>query len=103
MSVEQIKTNISKEKEIMNYLFEIDRISAFPEEKEFYDNLKNSLIFQMKLLNSAIPELLREFRVRTKLIFEMFKRKIVDFDSVQKVINDYYKNPQAVLKTYGIT
>jgi len=60
MSIEQIKTNIAKEKEIMNYLFAIDRISAFPEEKEFYDSLRNSLIFQMKLLNSAIPELLKD-------------------------------------------
>ena len=65
----------------------------------------DSKVFEKIMMRYGLTkeELLREFRVRTRLIFEMFKRKLVDFDSVQKVINDYYKNPQAVLKTYGIT
>ena len=48
-------------------------------------------------------ELLQEFKLRAKLFFELFKRKVFGFDEVQKVINDYYKNPSLVLKEYGIT
>jgi type IV secretory pathway ATPase VirB11/archaellum biosynthesis ATPase/intein/homing endonuclease len=64
----------------------------------------DSKVFEKIMMKYGLTkdELQREFRLRTKLIFEMFKRKVVDFDSVQKVINDYYKNPQAVLKAYGI-
>ena len=47
-------------------------------------------------------ELSKEFTSRTKLIFELYKRKIFDYDSVQKIINEYYKNPESVLKNYGI-
>jgi flagellar protein FlaI len=50
----------------------------------------------------AKEELLREFKIRTILIYELFKRKIFDFDTVQKVINEYYKNPQNVMKQFGI-
>jgi flagellar protein FlaI len=45
----------------------------------------------------------KEFRIRTKIIYELFKRKIIGFEEVQKVINEYYKNPAAVLQKLGIT
>jgi len=48
-------------------------------------------------------ELLQEFTLRAKLLFELFKRKVFGFEEVQKVINAYYKNPASVLKQYGIT
>ncbi len=50
----------------------------------------------------SIDKLQVEFNVRTKLIFELYKRKIFEFEEVQKVINDYYKNPLEVLTKYNI-
>ncbi len=48
-------------------------------------------------------ELLTEFKLRTKLIYELFRRNIFDFDTVQKIVNEYYKNPQSVIKTFNLT
>jgi flagellar protein FlaI len=47
-------------------------------------------------------QILNEFELRVKLLFEIFNRKISDFEAIQKEINEYYKNPQAVLKKYNI-
>ena len=47
-------------------------------------------------------ELVREFNLRTKLIYELYKRKVFDFDIVQSIVNNYYKNQNAILKEYGI-
>ena len=43
-----------------------------------------------------------ELRIRSKLLYEMQRRKIFDFDQSQKLINQYYKNPKAVLEAFGI-
>jgi len=47
-------------------------------------------------------ELHKEFAIRTKIIYELFKRKIVGYEEVGKIINDYYKNPETVMKNLGI-
>jgi len=33
----------------------------------------------------------------------MYKKKIFGFDDVQKIINNYYKNPEATLKSLGLS
>ena len=43
-----------------------------------------------------------EFARRAKLLYEMFRQKIFEFDEVQKIINDYYKNPEQVLQRFNI-
>lgn len=50
----------------------------------------------------ALAELFSEFEIRTKLIYELFKRKVVGFDDFQKVVREYYKNPKKVLEKYNI-
>jgi len=40
--------------------------------------------------------------LRTKLIYELFRRKIFDFEAIYRIISDYYKNPKEVLAKYGI-
>lgn len=47
-------------------------------------------------------KLLEEFKLRTRFLFQLFKRKITDFNAIQKIINEYYKNPKAVLRRYRI-
>ncbi|MFH0831383.1 MAG: type II/IV secretion system ATPase subunit [archaeon] len=66
---------------------------------------KDSKVFE-KIMNRnglSKEELMREFEIRTKIIFELYKRKIFDFDEVQKVINNYYKNPQQAMQKLGIS
>ncbi len=47
-------------------------------------------------------QVLNEFNIRVKLIKELFRRGIVGFKDVQKIIHEYYKAPETVLKRYGI-
>jgi flagellar protein FlaI len=47
-------------------------------------------------------ELAKEFDLRTRLIFELYKQKIFDFDEIQKIINGYYKEPTQVLQKFGV-
>lgn len=47
-------------------------------------------------------ELLKEFEARTKLLLELYTRRIFEFEDVQKIVNEYYKNPKEVLAKYGI-
>ena len=49
-----------------------------------------------------VQELQDEFRKRTLLIYAMYKNKTNGFNEVQKIVNEYYKNPVAVLARYGI-
>lgn len=50
----------------------------------------------------ALDTLYQEFLTRAKLLYELYRQKIFGFEEVQKVVNDYYKNPQEVLKKYKI-
>jgi archaeal flagellar protein FlaI len=43
-----------------------------------------------------------EFNIRTKLFVELYKKNIVDFSEVQKIIHAYYQNPENVLRKYGL-
>lgn len=47
-------------------------------------------------------QLQKEFDLRAKLLYELYKRKVFGFDEIRKVINDYYKNPAKVLAQYGV-
>jgi archaeal flagellar protein FlaI len=50
----------------------------------------------------SLENLRREFFLRTKLLYRLYKEKVFGFDEVQKIINEYYKNPMEVLKKYKI-
>lgn len=65
---------------------------------------KQSKVFEKISTRRGIPmeKIQKEFQTRAKLLYELYKRKIFDFDTVGKVVNDYYKNPAAVLLEYGI-
>ncbi len=74
-----------------------------PAEDRFYFKTDSEVFKKiMTRYGLTIEELTKEFTTRTKLIFELYKRKVVGFDEVQKIINDYGKNPQAILKKFGI-
>ena len=50
----------------------------------------------------TLEELNREFDYRTRLLYEMRKRRIFDFNQNQKIFNEYHKDPVAVLRAFGI-
>ncbi len=74
-----------------------------PSNDRFYFK-RESKVFEKIQRRYGIPkaELLKEFELRTKLIYQMFKKKVFSFDEVQKVVKDYYRNPKAVLSSFGV-
>ena len=75
-----------------------------PREDKFYFK-KDSRVFEKISGRFGLTreELLKEFELRTKLLYELFRRKIFGFERVQKEINEYYKNPKATLSKFGIS
>lgn len=49
-----------------------------------------------------LEELKQEFQTRTQLLYTLYKNKVLSYEDVQKVINEYSKNPQGVLARYGL-
>jgi len=74
-----------------------------PAENKFYFK-KDSRVFEKIEARYGISTevLKKEFELRTLLIYEMFRRKILDYDDVQKLIKDYYKSPEEILMKFGI-
>ena len=73
-----------------------------PKDDRFYFK-KDTKVFE-KISNRyglSREELMGEFSRRTSLIYELYKRRIFGFEDVQKIINEYYKNPIGVLKSLG--
>lgn len=74
-----------------------------PSDDQFYFK-KQSKIFEKiaKRYGITINELNSEFQKRVQLIYAMYQQKIFEFEKVQKLINEYYKNPESVLQKFGI-
>ncbi|MBS3163411.1 Flp pilus assembly complex ATPase component TadA [Candidatus Woesearchaeota archaeon] len=64
----------------------------------------DSYIFQKLMSQHGYTKehLVQEFDYRTKLLYELYKRKIFYFREVQKIIHEYARSPKKVLKDYGI-
>lgn len=50
----------------------------------------------------SMENLLKEMKLRSYLLASIYKNKIFNFKDVQKVIHEYYKSPQEVLRRFGI-
>jgi flagellar protein FlaI len=74
-----------------------------PLEDQFYFN-KDSKILE-KISNRyglSINTINLEFRRRVLILHKLAQKNIFRFEEVQKIINEYYKNPEEVLKKFGI-
>ena len=69
-----------------------------PSDDQFYFK-KNSKIFEKiaKRNGMRIEELELEFRRRVQLIYKLHQNKIFKFEEVQKIVNEYYKKPEAAM------
>ena len=66
--------------------------------------ISRSIAFDNISKKQGIPreELGKEFRLRTLLLYKLVELKVFGYDEIQKVINEYSKNPQGVLGKYNI-
>jgi len=65
---------------------------------------KDSKVFEKiaRKYGITVDELNKEFDSRARLLYELQRRKIFDFNQTQKIINEYHKNSGAVLSAFGI-
>lgn len=74
-----------------------------PADDKFYfkrdSKVFEKIISKYGLSREALQE---EFNIRTRLLYKLFQDKVLGYDEVQRVINDYAKDPQGVLKKYGV-
>lgn len=84
--------------EVVNNVFKWD-----PKTDTFVFN-PNSRVFENIATHYGFTkeQVLNEFKIRTRLLKELFKRGIVGFKEVQAVIHEYYKSPETILKRFGI-
>jgi len=75
-----------------------------PADDRFYFK-KESKIFDKISQKFGISreELQREFNIRTKLIYAMFQKKVFGYEEVQRIFNEYKKNPQEILRRFGVS
>lgn len=74
-----------------------------PVSDKFFFKKQSKIFEKISMKNGiSIEKLQKEFDTRTKLLYELYKRKIFEFNEVGKIVNDYYKNPIAVLSKFDI-
>jgi len=74
-----------------------------PADDRFYFK-KESKVFEKigKRVGLRKEEIEREFELRARLLFEMYRRGVFGFERVQREINEYYKSPKKILERYGL-
>ena len=72
--------------------------------KDVFYHKKQSKVFEKisQRTGETVEQLQRELMTRAKLLYELYKRKVFDFNEIGKIINDYYKNPAEVLNKYNV-
>lgn len=74
-----------------------------PLEDQFYYKDMNKIFEKISLRKGIkIEELNAEFRKRSELLKRIQQRKVFKFKEVQDIINEYYKNPQEILRRFGV-
>jgi len=75
-----------------------------PADDKFYYK-KDSKIFEKIAKKYGIPQenIQKEFETRTRLLYSMFQKKVLSYEDVQSVINEYQKNPKEVLKKFKLS
>jgi archaeal flagellar protein FlaI len=74
-----------------------------PTDDKFYFK-KSSRVFTKiaKRYGMSVEELENEFKLRVRLLYQMYMRNIFNFDDVQETVNRYYKRPEEVLAEFGV-
>jgi len=74
-----------------------------PANDQFYFKRSSKLFEKIsKRYGMTMKELELEFNKRAQLLFQMYKANTFGFEEVQKIITEYYKRPNEVLKKFGI-
>lgn len=74
-----------------------------PAQDRFYFK-KQSKVFEKisARFGIPVPKLQEDFANRAKLLYNLYKKKVFDFDQMRRIVLDYYRDPNSVLKAYGV-
>ncbi len=74
-----------------------------PADDDFYFKRTSKIFEKISLrFGKSMEEIEREFRRRVQLLYILIHQKTFGFNEVQEVINEYYKDPNTVLRRFGI-
>ena len=82
----------------------INNVFKWDPQKDIFNFNPNSKVFSNIATQYGFTkeQVSNEFKIRTLLIKELYKRKITSFKLVQKIIHEYYKSPNTVLSKFGL-
>jgi flagellar protein FlaI len=74
-----------------------------PSQDKFYFKT-DSRVFEkiQKKFGVSVEDLTKDFSKRVKLICELYSRQYNNFEELQKLINNFYKNPESIYAQFGI-
>ncbi len=81
-----------------NTLFEWNQI----DDRFVYNGNSHILSIISKRTGISIPQLENEVRLRGMLLNKMLEKNMSHYKDVTRVVNEYYKDPESVLKFFGI-
>lgn len=74
-----------------------------PADDKFYSSTTVKLFEKISEKYGLSMEVIRkEFNVRTHLLYALFQNKVFGYDELQRLINDYSKNPAGILAKYKV-
>ncbi len=74
-----------------------------PRDDRFYFK-KSSIVFEKisRRYGIRMEEIETEFRKRVQIIYQLYKKRMFNFNEIQEIINKYYKKPNEVLRELGV-
>jgi len=74
-----------------------------PSQDKFYFKT-DSRVFEkiQKKFGISVEDMTKDFNKRVKLICELYARQFNNFEELQKLINNFYKDPESVYAQFGI-
>jgi len=74
-----------------------------PAKDVFYFKKESHVLNEIsKRYGIPIGKLMEEFDIRSKVLMQMYRKGIFNFEQVQRIINEYYRNPREVLRKLGL-
>ena len=75
-----------------------------PADDKFYYREESNLFDKISKKYGITKEFLqKEFEIRSKLLYLLFQNKVLSYEEVQREINEYHKDPIALLKKYRLS
>jgi flagellar protein FlaI len=74
-----------------------------PADDKFYYSAESKVFEKICEKYGMTREVIRkEFENRTRLLYSLFQNKVLSYEDVQRVVNDYAKNPAGVMRRFGV-